>query len=405
MAYDVTFGTAVHDKPTSSFCPLVAVNPVGVGSSGAIPTSVDCADMPVNGSNSAGDTIATFTQAGTYVITATLSDPEGLTATSSVTVNVLQSITVTPPAIALTLGQCQQFTAAPTDQFGNTIDTPNSYTWSIAAGGVGSINANGNYSAGQTAGSATVVATSGTFSGTASVSVVDLAPTAPTGLTATAGDSQAFLSWAAVVGASTYDVIRSTTSGGPYTTVNTSAVTTTWYTDTGLTDGTTYYYVVTAINSYGASGYSNEASATPLAVPAAATGLVATPENGAVSLAWSGVADNATGYNVKRATVNGGPYTIVNAGVVTGTTYTDSSLINGDTYYYVVSAVDGTLVGHNSNQAGATPGTPGVSQFPAGVVAWYQANTIPGATNGEPIYLWNDSSGNGYDATQSQSLP
>ena len=57
---------------------------------------------------------------------------------------------------------------------------------------------------------------------------------------------------------------RSTTQGGPYTKVNGSLVTVSDYTDTGLTNGTTYYYVVTAEdNGTNESGYSNEASAIP----------------------------------------------------------------------------------------------------------------------------------------------
>jgi N-acetylneuraminic acid mutarotase len=86
--------------------------------------------------------------------------------------------------------------------------------------------------------------------------------TAPT-LTATAGDSQVNLSWTAVDNASSYNVYRSTTSGGPYTKIATG-VTGTTYNDTDVTNGTTYYYVVTAVNSSGTeSAYSNEASATP----------------------------------------------------------------------------------------------------------------------------------------------
>ena len=62
--------------------------------------------------------------------------------------------------------------------------------------------------------------------------------------------------------ATSYNVKRSTTDGGPYTTIA-SGVTTTSYTNTGLTNGTTYYYVVSAVNSVGESGNSNQASATP----------------------------------------------------------------------------------------------------------------------------------------------
>ena len=88
-------------------------------------------------------------------------------------------------------------------------------------------------------------------------------PAAPTGLSATAGDKQVALTWNASTGAVTYNVKRSTTHGGPYSTVN--SPTGTSYTDVGLTDGTTYYYVVTAVNAGGESGPSSEVSATPAA--------------------------------------------------------------------------------------------------------------------------------------------
>jgi outer membrane protein assembly factor BamB len=89
-------------------------------------------------------------------------------------------------------------------------------------------------------------------------------PPTPTGLTATAGNTEVSLSWATSPGATSYTVGRSTTSGGPYTTVASPA--TNSYNDTGLTNGTTYYYVVSAVNSFGASANSTEVSATPNAV-------------------------------------------------------------------------------------------------------------------------------------------
>ncbi len=85
---------------------------------------------------------------------------------------------------------------------------------------------------------------------------------APTSLTAAADDSQVTLSWIAVDGATSYTVKRSTTSGGTYTTIA-SNVTGTSYVDTSVTNGTTYYYVVTAVNADGESNNSNEATATP----------------------------------------------------------------------------------------------------------------------------------------------
>ncbi|NOU96460.1 hypothetical protein GC093_25055, partial [Paenibacillus sp. LMG 31456] len=87
-------------------------------------------------------------------------------------------------------------------------------------------------------------------------------PAAPTGLTAAAGNAQATLGWSSVTGATYYTVKRSTVSGGSYTVIA-SNVSETAYTDTGLTNGTTYYYVVTASNTAGQSANSNQASAVP----------------------------------------------------------------------------------------------------------------------------------------------
>jgi len=89
-------------------------------------------------------------------------------------------------------------------------------------------------------------------------------PNAPTGVTATAGNAQVALAWTAVSGATSYNVKRSLTTGGPYSNVQTG-VTATSFTNTGLTNGTQYFYVVTALNASGESAISNQASATPSA--------------------------------------------------------------------------------------------------------------------------------------------
>ncbi len=177
------------------------------------------------------------------------------------------------------------------------------------------------------------------------------APGAPTNLAATGGNAQVGLTWSGSTGATSYNVKRGTMSGGPYTTVG--SPTGTSFTDSGLTNGTTYYYVVTAVNGGGESGNSNQASATPQATaPGAPTNLAATGGNAQVGLTWSG-STGATSYNVKRGTMSGGPYTTV--GSPTRTSFTDSGLTNGTTYYYVVTAVNGGGESGNSNQASATP--------------------------------------------------
>ena len=82
-------------------------------------------------------------------------------------------------------------------------------------------------------------------------------------------------------------------------------------------------------------------------------GLTASPGNHQVSLTWSN-ASGATSYNVKRAAVSGGPYSIIASGVA-GTSYTDNAVTNGGTYYYVVSANTAGAESGNSFEASATP--------------------------------------------------
>jgi fibronectin type 3 domain-containing protein len=70
------------------------------------------------------------------------------------------------------------------------------------------------------------------------------------------------LSWTASADAVSYNIYRGTVSGGPYTMINTSSVSTTAYTDNTVVSGDTYYYVATAVNaSSEESGYSNQTTA------------------------------------------------------------------------------------------------------------------------------------------------
>ena len=134
----------------------------------------------INGTNAAKNTTVTFNMAGAYTFTVTASDG-GLPALSLVAVVVEQTLTsvaVSPSSASLDLNQTQLFTATGDDQFGRAMTIPPLFTWTVDSGGVGSMSVSllGLYSAGDTPGSATVKATSGTVSGTASVTVVDTPP-------------------------------------------------------------------------------------------------------------------------------------------------------------------------------------------------------------------------------------
>jgi len=88
-------------------------------------------------------------------------------------------------------------------------------------------------------------------------------PPAPTALSATAGDTRVNLTWSASGGATSYNVKRATTAGGPYATV--ASPTSNSYSDTHVTNGTLYYYVVSAVDAGGESANSAQASAQPAA--------------------------------------------------------------------------------------------------------------------------------------------
>lgn len=92
-----------------------------------------------------------------------------------------------------------------------------------------------------------------------------VAPAAPTGLTASGGNAQVTLNWTASSGAASYNILRGTSAGGESATPIATGVTSTSYVDHSVTNGTTYYYEVVAVNGVGSSGTSNEASAVPSA--------------------------------------------------------------------------------------------------------------------------------------------
>ena len=185
-----------------------------------------------------------------------------------------------------------------------------------------------------------------------------IAPAVPVGILATPGTLQATVTWSAAAGATGYNVKRSTTSGTAYTTLVSSPTTSSSpFIDTGLTGGKTYYYVVSSINTIATceSASSSEVSVAPVGqcTPPSPPVITATPANGTVTLSWA-VVTSAVSYSVARSLTTGTGYATVGT-VTTGTTFTDSNVVNGTTYYYVVTAGNGACSSANSNEAPASP--------------------------------------------------
>ena len=186
-------------------------------------------------------------------------------------------------------------------------------------------------------------------------------PGAPTGLTATPGNTQVTLSWAAPASdggspVTGYDLYVGTTADltgdAPVARVTGTVVTV-----TSLVNGTRYYFRVTAVNRVGEGPASNEVSAVPLTVPGAPAGLTATPGNSRVTLSWAAPASGGaaiSGYIIYEGTRPGGENrNPVNGSLVTTTSYTVTGLTNGTTYYFRVIAVNAAGQGPLSAEAPA----------------------------------------------------
>lgn len=197
-------------------------------------------------------------------------------------------------------------------------------------------------------------------------------PSAPTGVAVTAFSGGVTVGWDPVDGATSYNIYMASSSGVTKASYQTlpagerNSVAASPFTHTDLSDGTTYYFVVTALNASGESAESAEVSATPVsnALPSAPTGLKAIPSAGQVTLQWNSVT-GASSYFVYRAMVNGinrnnwntivgGSRTQVFGGA---TVYIATGLTDGTKYYFVVTAQNSLGQGTESTEVSATPFT------------------------------------------------
>lgn len=226
-------------------------------------------------------------------------------------------------------------------------------------------------------------------------------PAVPSGLAAAAGNGQVSLSWApnSETNLAGYNVYRNGTK------VNGSLITSPSYTNTGLTNGTSYGFQVTAVNTGGAeSAKSATVSATPQAPaqPTAPTGLTATPGSGQVALSWTANAQTGiAGYNVYR------DGTKANGSLVTGTSFTVSGLTNGTSYAFRVSAVNtggtesplsaavnATPTGSSSGSSITVDGTLGDwGGVPALVTGTSGVQSLKSTNNGSNLYVAVSGSG------------
>jgi hypothetical protein len=199
-------------------------------------------------------------------------------------------------------------------------------------------------------------------------------PSVPTNVKVTPGDQSAIVSWDPVAGATSYNIYYSTTKSDTEGVKAASGKikiekATSPYTVTGLTNGTVYYFEVTAVNSSGESGISTEVSTTPVPIPVKPGSISATGGNGEITVGWTAVA-NATSYNIYYSTTSG--VTKLNGTKVANAVSPESitGLTNGTPYYFVVTAVNSAGESEVSAEKSATPSSgPQPPQPPKGVSA------------------------------------
>lgn len=215
----------------------------------------------------------------------------------------------------------------------------------------------------------------------ATVSVKPAAVPAAPVLSVSATSGQAKLTWTPAAGALSYTVFQGTSPGHETPTL-TGLVSTTRIVG-GLTNGTTYYFYVEAVNLAGSSWPSNEQSAKPIAVPAVPSNVKAVAGNAKVTLSWSPSA-TASCYKLFIGTSVIGEAQF--GGCLAATSYTFTSLTNGKQYWFSVKAV---------NAGGASAASASVTATPVGAppAAPSGLSASPVSIAGSVTLKWTASAG------------
>jgi len=159
----------------------------------------------------------------------------------------------------------------------------------------------------------------------------------PSILTATASNTVVRLAWNTVINATYYHVKRATAQSGPFITITTTAKLS--FADTAVQNETTYYYVVSALNSTAESADTTPVSATPHNPPLAPSSLNASGlDRSQVKLTWTDRSSNESGFEIERAT--GTTFTRIATAPANTTTFTDTGLQPATLYNYRLRAIN-----------------------------------------------------------------
>jgi len=182
---------------------------------------------------------------------------------------------------------------------------------------------------------AVTAATQSEWSANVSAVPVPLPPASAPVVSIAAGNGKVTLTWAAVPEAPGYAIYRSTT--GAFAGPPIATTTETNFKNTGLENDTTYFYTVAARNMGGEGPRAAAVTTVPVAPPLAPENLSAVPGKKQMTLTWS-PSPGATAYNVYRSSIVNRQAMQPVAAALAGTRFVDTTVSNGLTYFYTVTA-------------------------------------------------------------------
>jgi hypothetical protein len=319
-----------------------------------------------NGATVSGATSASYTTPATvasdngasFTVTVTGSSGNVTSNAATLTVNAPPSITTQPASKAVFAGQTASFSVSATGT------APLTYQWNKGGTAIG-----GAASASYTTPATTTADNGAQFTVTVNNGAGNITSAAATltvnAATALLNVSQTSLNFSNVnIGSNSILPVVLTNGGNSNVTISNVMISGAGYTAGGvqsgqiLTPGQTATLNVTFTPAGtglipGSVTVTSNATNSPASITLSGTGVQ--PLSHSVTLTWTASTSTVSGYNVYRSTVSGGPYTKLNSTLIGATTYGDTTVQSGQTYFYVVTSVDSSAVeSANSTEVSAT---------------------------------------------------
>ena len=326
-------------------------------------------------STSASATVTGLTNGASYDFSVQALNSLGTSQSSNTAVSTPGAAPGVPTALTSTRGNAQVALSwtAPTNTGGFAV-TDYKVEYKTSAGSTWNIFADGT----STGTTATVTSlTNGTgydfrvsatnSIGTGSVSAISsatpaAAPGTPSAFTATAGNTQTSLAWTAPANNGSaltdYKVEYKASADSSWSVFADGTSTGTTATVTGLSNGVSYDFRVSAINAIGTGTLTSTATAIPATLPGIPSSLVATPGDATTTLVWTAPSGNGsaiTDYKVEYKNTADSTWLVLSDGVSTAPTVTITSLSNGTSYDFRVSAINGVGTGIATQSVSTTP--------------------------------------------------